>query len=209
MFIVRKWLGSLARDTETRRAELRNTLVDIAEAQIRERGVETLRAREIAEQAKCATGAIYNVFDDMTGLILAVNVRTFRRLGLALAATLEGQDARPPFERLILMSEAYVDFATENYPLWRALFNFDLTIDDGIPDWYLEELGKLHHLISVALAEAEPSATEEQIRLRTLTLISAVHGIMQFSLERRMSGVPAENLKEMIAFILQSTEPNT
>ena len=58
----------MARDTEKRRTELREKLIDIAERDIRDNGLSSLRARALAEEAGCAVGAIYNVFDDMTGL---------------------------------------------------------------------------------------------------------------------------------------------
>ena len=72
----------MARDTAKRREDLRERLLDIAEAEVKANGSASLRARSLAVEAGCAVGAIYNVFDDMTGLTLAVNLRTFKRLGV-------------------------------------------------------------------------------------------------------------------------------
>lgn len=193
----------MARQTEKRHAELRARLVDIAEAGIRENGLDALRARALAAEAGCAVGAIYTVFDDMTGLVLAVNMRTFDRLGAHVAAAVAAEADRPGLERLIVMAEAYVDFAAANPRLWRALFDVEMTADSDVPAWYRDELARLFRMISEPLAEFQPGATPEEIALRTRALFSAVHGVMLLSLENRVSGVPQAHLKEMIGFLLR------
>ncbi|MEL6523804.1 MAG: TetR/AcrR family transcriptional regulator, partial [Pseudomonadota bacterium] len=112
----------MARNTEERHAELRQTLIDLAEAQIQTSGVESLRARDLAKAAGCSVGAIYNVFQDMTGLVMAANVRTFERLGATVEQSL--RDAPDdPTQQLIIMSQTYLAFAEGNRAAWRALFD--------------------------------------------------------------------------------------
>ena len=96
----------MPRETEKRRAELREKLIDIAEAQIRENGTASLRARALAEEADCAVGAIYNVFTDMPGLQLAVNGRTFARLGARITKAVATRADAPPVEQLVTMAKA-------------------------------------------------------------------------------------------------------
>ena len=64
---------------EIRRKDLRDRLIDIAEQVIRKDGLGAIKARDLATQAGCALGAIYNVFDDLGDLVLEVNARTFQR----------------------------------------------------------------------------------------------------------------------------------
>jgi len=194
----------MARDTEQRRAALRETLLDIAEAEIRQNGVASLRARALAQQAGCAVGAIYNVFDDMTGLALAVNLRTFHRLGDAVSKAVAAKADAPPVERLVIMAKSYLHFAASDLNLWRALFDVEMTAESHVPDWYLEELGRLFAIIAGPLAEMDPAASEDEIELRTRTLFSSVHGIVLLGLERRVSGVPQERIEEMIAYLLKN-----
>ena len=194
----------MARDTEKRRAELREKLIDIAEAEIREHGLASLRARSLAKQAGCAVGAIYNVFDDMTGLALAVNGRTFQRLGADVSAAVATRADGPPVERLVLMARGYLSFAAEDPNLWRALFEVEMTSESAVPQWYMDELGRLFSIISGPLSELDPKANAGEIDLRTRTLFSSVHGIVLLGLERRISGVPLERIEQMIEFLLKS-----
>lgn len=191
----------MARDTDKRREELRERLTDIAEREVRENGLGSLRARALAEEAGCAVGAIYNVFDDMTGLILAVNGRTFRRLGAYVAESNEGES---PVDRLVSLGHGYLHFAAENPNLWRALFEVEMTDDRDVPVWYREELGRLFAIIAAPLAELNPGSSGEEIDLMTRTLFSSVHGIVLLGLERRISGVPKERMEAMIEFLLRN-----
>lgn len=193
----------MARETAKRRADLREKLIDVAEAEIRQHGMASLRARTLAEEAGCAVGAIYNVFDDLTGLILAVNGRTFHRMGREVSSSIKDVNA-PAVDRLIAIAMGYLHFATKNPNLWRALFEVDMSTDADVPDWYLQELGRLFAIIAQPLTELYPDAEPQDIDLRTRTLFSSVHGIVLLGTERRISGVPLERIEQQIAFLLRS-----
>ena len=89
-----------------KRKVLRENLIILAERTISQDGLAALRARDLAKEAGCATGAIYNVFDDLTDLVLTVNARTFHRLAAAVTAAL-GKAPDNTLAQLIAMGEAY------------------------------------------------------------------------------------------------------
>ena len=61
----------MATKTQARREDLRLKLLDLAEATIKQHGLSSLRARDLATAAECSVGAIYNVFNDLDGLVAA------------------------------------------------------------------------------------------------------------------------------------------
>ena len=191
----------MARNTKEKRAELRERLIDIAEDEIRQKGVLALRARSLAKEAGCAVGAIYNVFDDLNGLILAVNGRTFERLGAMVSAKVDASN-QSPVQRLIIMGHTYLGFATDNPSLWRALFDIEMTADSGVPEWYMNELARLFQIIAQPLTELHPDTDHRDIDLMTRTLFSSVHGIVLLGLERRISGVPVAQIERMISELI-------
>ena len=193
----------MARDTDKRREELRDKLVSIAEAHVSKSGLASLRARTLAAEAGCAVGAIYNVFDDMTGLILAVNGRTFRRLGAFVADVVSAKNDTTPTDRMVTIGIAYLKFASDNPNLWRALFDVEMTSDRDVPAWYLDELRHLFSIIATPLSEVYPEADAAEIDLITRTLFSSVHGIVLLGLEKRISGVPLDRIEAMIEHIVR------
>ena len=193
----------MAKDTTKRRDALRETLTELAESHVEQDGLGSLRARTLAKEAGCAVGAIYNVFDDMTGLALAVNGRTFHRLGRHVSSAVSEVADASPTDRLITMAVAYLGFASENPNLWRALFDVEMSSDRDVPAWYLEELGRLFQIIAKPLSELHPDAEASEIDLMTRALFSSVHGIVLLGLENRISAVPRDRLEAMIEFLLR------
>lgn len=192
----------MASKTEARREALRTNLIEIAERTIATEGLRALRARDLAKEAGCAVGAIYNVFGDLTDLTLAVNARTFHRLGADVAAAL-AEAPQDPVEQLVVMAQAYHHFAAANHLSWRALFDVERPAGEAAPDWYLQEMGRLFAYISDPLAVIFPDRTPEDLALLTRALFSSVHGIVLLGLDEASAGVPTEDIDRMIALVLR------
>lgn len=188
---------------DTKRQDLRERLVAAAVARIEAGGLSALRARDLAAEAECAVGAIYNVFDDMRELALAANGHTFRRMGAFVTDALGQSGATDPLDRLVGVGHGYLDFATENPNAWRALFDVEMSVDQKVPAWYLEELERLFGLIATPLAQLHPGARREEIALLTRALFSSVHGIVLLGLERRISAVPPDQMRAMITLVIR------
>jgi AcrR family transcriptional regulator len=189
---------------DLRRDDLRARLIDIAEARIRADGLGAVKARELAREADCAVGAIYNVFSDLNGLVMAVNGRTFQALGAEVARSVLAAPKDEPQAELITMSHAYLRFAAQNTNLWRALFDLEMSTEMDVPQWYLAELGKLFALIAAPLRRVFPDYTRDQVELMTRALFSSVHGIVLLGLQKRISGVPFDKIEDMIAILLSN-----
>lgn len=191
----------MAGKVEARKAVLRQKLIDLAEAQIAQDGLASLRARDLAREAGCAVGAIYTHFEDLGALVLEVNGRTFERLGAAVGEAVAASATEPPIRRLVAMSHAYLHFAGTHPRLWRALFDVEMTAED-VPDWYVAALNQLFAFIAEPIGELVPDATPETLDLMVRTLFSSVHGIVWLGLENRISAVPQAQLEEMIELLL-------
>ncbi len=189
-----------------RRTALRDRLTDIAEARIATGGLAALRARDLAAEAGCALGAIYNVFDDLTAIVLAANARTFARLGAQVAAALATAPA-DPLEQLVTMAQAYHRFASTNRHAWRALFDLPRPADPPAPLWYLAEMDSLFSYIADPLTAIHPQMPAPDRALLTRALFSAVHGIVLLGLEDASAGVPAAEIDRMIALVLRLMVP--
>jgi len=193
---------------DERRNDLRSMLVKLAEVQISRSGMASLRARDLAGEAGCAVGAIYNVFADMNALVLAVNGQTFARIGAEVAGAVTGHEALPPEQRLVLLARAYFNFADQNHHLWRALCDIDLPDDAAVPDWYRADLKKLFSHIALPVSQIFQGLAGKDLDLMVRALFSSVHGIVDLGLQNRISGVPKAQVEAMIsAVLLQISKP--
>ncbi len=192
----------MAGKVEARKALLREALIDAAEAQIKAGGLSTLKARLLAQAAGCSVGAIYNIFEDLDALVMAVNARTFRVLGAFVSTQVEGAADQSPNTQLVVMSHAYLHFAAEHTYLWRALFDLEMSVDGKVPDWYLLELRAVFGLIASPLAQLFPDMKRDALDLMVRALFSSVHGIVLLGLERRISAVPQDQIEMMLSQVL-------
>ena len=192
----------MAQTATDRRNALRDNLILIAEKRISDTGLDSLRARDLASEAGCAVGAIYNVFGDLTDLVLAVNARTFDRLGSTVAASLTNAPDDPTGQ-LVIIARAYHHFAAENHNVWRALFDVERAAGQTAPDWYLAEMGRLFHWIDRPITALFPTMALPDRALLTRALFSAVHGIVLLGLDQASAGVPGDQIDRMIDLILR------
>jgi AcrR family transcriptional regulator len=191
-----------------RRDQMRERVLEAAEAVISTKGLAGLKARDIAARAGCALGAIYTVFEDLDELILGVNQRTLTRLEAALA-TPEGAHGEAELQRL---ARAYLGYARDEEPRWRALFEHRLPPEKPLPDWYARDRDRLFALAEAPLASLLPNEEPAARKLRARTLFSAVHGVVLLGLEEKFaptsSGTLEAQLREFVATMARGLREN-
>ena len=159
------------------RDELRERVLDNAEARIASEGAETLRARTLAEDASVSVGTIYNLFGSMDGALDALFVRLLMRFeGEARAAV--GTATSAP-ERLMALADAYLDFVERHEAAWTALLAHNARREEKPDDESVALQGPAFDLVGDVLADTVPEP-EERRRLARM-LWSSVHGIVQLN----------------------------
>ena len=159
---------------------MRVMALDAAEALARDGGLPAITARAVAGRIGYAAGTLYNLFENLDGLILALNDRTLERLERALDAAPppSGEPARD-LAALLDIYAAQVDAAPR---LWALLIEHSLPGDQSTPEWYRQRIGRLLGRLETALAPAlahrpTPLATAETAQSARLLWLS-VHGLL-------------------------------
>jgi len=193
-----------------RKQNLKITLIAAAERAVAARGLAGLKARNLAAEAGCAVGAIYNVVDDLDDLALAVNSRTHAALEEVLTAATGLDQAKPAagaeraMGRIIHLAVAYLDFAAANTLRWRALFEHRLPEGKPMPGWYLGEQIRLFGYIELPLRDLLPSMPPEQRAMLARTMFSAAHGIITLGLEEKLGAVSVEELRNQTTLVVSA-----
>jgi AcrR family transcriptional regulator len=187
------------RPENDRKADLRLRLIVAAEAEIAEKGLTGLKARDVTQRAGCALGAIYNAVADLDELVMRVNSRTLERLSAALALA---SDAATPEAVTLALADAYAVFALQNRRLWSALFEHRLPEGVAMPDWHRQEHEVLIARIVAPLQRLRPDLPDTEVRLRVRTLFGAVHGVVHLALQGRLVGVPEAFLRQEVAALV-------
>jgi AcrR family transcriptional regulator len=189
-------------DQTDRYEALRTRLIDAAERTIAERGLAALKARDLAREAGCSVGTIYNVFEHLDELILCVGSRTLRMLDGALG------EVQPPstcpsteaaVDDLVRLALAYLEFAAAHTVRWRALFEHRMSEARPLPEWFVQQqharFAQVERPLRTLLPELDPDAR----RILARTLFSAVHGIVALGLEEKLVSLPLQDLRNQLA----------
>jgi AcrR family transcriptional regulator len=194
--------------TAERRQNLKDTLIALAERIIDQQGLAAVRARDLATQAGCAVGAIYNVFADLDDLILAVNQRTLTEIeaelarSAGLAKNRDVEDVPQATGHLVRLALSYLHFAAARTQRWRALFEHRLPEGKDLPDWYAARRQRLFAFVEQPLRVLRPDLPSEQAALLARSLFSAVHGIVVLGLEEKIGDISVPELEEQITTVV-------
>lgn len=151
---------------------LRETLLDVAEALLEREGVGALALRRIARDAGVSHAACYHHFDGREALLRGLAARGFERFGATLAAAVAGREGPAAFAE---MGVAYVAFAARHQALFRLLFGPEAAARQAHPEVKAAAEAAFAGLLRMA-REAGPG-DEAEVRRRALSAWASVHGL--------------------------------
>lgn len=187
--------------TALRQQDLKARLIDAAEAAIASGGLESLKARAVAEVAGCSVGAIYGVFEDLHALVLEVNGRTLEAIAAALAAVPARGGAG---EHLVRMAEAYLAYAAANGPRWRAVFGHTMPDGRPVPPDYAERQRVAFSFVEAPMAALQPLLSPAKRVLLARTLFSAVHGMVDLGLDEKVASLKPAELRAQVRLVVSA-----
>jgi AcrR family transcriptional regulator len=197
---------------EDRRAALKAALVGATLRIIGERGLQGVRARDVAGEAGCALGTIYQAYPDLDALILAANEVTLDEIAAHLAAhAAEGAEAHvrpgdpPQLARFVALAFGYLDFAAGNTLRWRALFEHRLAQGGSVPEDFSDKLTRLFRVVEEPLQGLCPDLPEADRTRLARTLFSAVHGAVVLGLEEKLATLTRTELRRQIGLLVAAT----
>lgn len=164
--------------------ELREALLDAAEALLAQRGAAGLSLRDVARGAGVSHAAPYHHFAGLPELLAALAERSFQQLGAAMQA---GVDAHPAEARaqLLAIAAAYVDFARRRPARFRLMFGPVLASRRQHPG-----LDRAAEAAFRVLLDAATRFDAAAGPLLALTGWSLAHGVSHLSLDAAFDGLP-------------------
>ena len=168
----------MGRRSDHTRDELEQLIVGAGHTLLAEVGYQRFSAREVAKRIGYSVGTIYNVFDSLDDLMLAINGRTFLIWAATIARAL---DAAGP-DRIALLVASYFDFATTNRNLWMAIYDHRLPAGVPLPDRYARQRGALTDILRGEIAAVLPPETRDRAPALARSLLATVHGHCVFAI---------------------------
>jgi AcrR family transcriptional regulator len=179
--------------------DLRQHLINAAQAIIRERGLEGFTLREAARRAGVSPAAPAHHFKDARGLLTEVALLGFRDFGIAMERADEagGED---PAARLREQGLAYVRFALEHPARFQLMFRH-VKLDMTNPE-FAKAARHSYEILERAIRAITGTAPEQKLSGTDYGLLlahwSMVHGFSHLALGGDLPEISGERGKEFI-----------
>lgn len=185
--------------------DLRRALLDAAEAELIERGVEGFTLRGVARRAGVSHAAPAHHFKDTAAMLTALAAVAAERL----TATLRQRKASAtnnPRARLVASGIGYIEFALANPALFKLLFGSERPASDD-PELVRNATAAFADLVEgiEAVAGSDPLSTPDG-RVDVAAAWSLVHGAASLLIAGRMGFIRAELEADREAFLRRLVE---
>lgn len=168
----------MGRRSDHSRSELERLIVAEGHRLMAETGFAAFSAREVARRVGYSIGTVYNVFETLDHLLIALNSRTFELWAAYLKERIEsgGND------RIRTLVEAYFGFAREHPNLWMAIYDHRLPHGMAMPDRDMEKRRALTQIVFDEVARQLGSRPVGEIEHLARSMIATVHGHCTYEL---------------------------
>ena len=155
--------------------EIRIDLIIKSREIIKEKGVDNLTARKLAEYSGYVVGTIYNRFKSMDELVMWENCLTLDELYESLRTVEMSSDAYANLNRLL---DRFVEFVLDNKNLWFTLYNFHFkNIMDSFAVFYLRRILKIIKLLENNLYKLFTKVPGNERRVSTEVLFISLFAL--------------------------------
>lgn len=189
----------MARRSEHSQEQIKEMVLNAAEAIVVKHGVNALTVRKIAVDIGYTVGSIYMVFANMQDLITHIKLRTLDDL----ASQLQPDAENNPEQQLVLLADQYLSFARQHFNRWQFVFdNTDLSHE--MPETYRQKIEQLFGPVESQFRQLKPQAGDADIALAARALWSGVHGICVLYLNGSLGRAGISDSRQAVDLLVAS-----
>ncbi len=191
----------MARRSEHSLEQIKEMVLNAAEAIIIEDGAEALTVRKVALDIGYTVGSIYMVFANMQDVLMHIKGRTLDELALQLEANAVGESVE---QQIRALADGYLKFASEHFNRWRLIFEPVFQDQQSLPDWYQQKIELIFAPIEALFKQLSPENSQQQVRLAARTLWCGVHGVCELALNGNLGRTGVENSETAVRLLVDN-----
>ena len=169
--------------------QLRELILDAAQAIIVANGLAGLSAREIARRIGYSPGTIYNMFENLDDVVLHVEARVLDALDQRIE---EAMRVDATEDKVVALAESYLAFTSERPKLWNLLFEHYMPSGADTPPWYQQKLEMLMSRVETAMAPLFAPEDHVALQRSARVLWAGVHGITSLATANKLASVTTD-----------------
>lgn len=169
--------------------DLKRSLLEAAEAELSEKGIETFSLRAVAKRAGVSHSAPAHHFGDATGLLTELAALGYQRF-IETQKTFQRRAAQTPEARLVASGLGYVEFAQQNPALFRLIFSSERP-DRSAPMLSEQADAAFEHLVDDVrhISKTDPH-TDPLAMTDVMAAWAIAHGLADLMIAGRWKRIP-------------------
>ena len=190
--------------TNYHHGDLKNALIQAGVKILAREGVSGLSLRKVAKQAGVSHAAPYSHFADKQALIAAISTEGFKQFHVQIEEIIS-VNKNNPAALLVETAWAYMQFALNEPDRFKLMFSSVLEKEKEYPDYVQYSQQNFSQIVEIVkICQAEKILRTDSPELTTVSVWSAVHGLIMLILEGQISHTVLErySLKEILVFTL-------
>lgn len=173
---------------ERERGEMRQLILGAAQKLFLENGFEKVSIRNIADEIEYSPATIYLYFKDKNQLLYALHQHGFMKMVEEFQPL---QEVTDPFDRLVQMGRAYIQFAVQNPELFDLMFIMTAPMDTLEEEAWMEgeqAFGLLRQVVQDCMDAGV--FRQHDVRSTAMMIWSGIHGYTALFLRKRLGMFP-------------------
>lgn len=167
--------------------ELRELILVATRRCVEDEGLDQPSAREIARAIGYAPGTLYNMFPNLSDILLRVEARILLELDDALTKAAE---SAPDADAVRGCVDAYVSFAHDQKRSWTLLCKHQPNLRSPVPSEFVEALRTVAARIESALERSHPEIEPQASKALAKQIWTCLHGLLQVAMTQKL-GAPS------------------
>lgn len=181
----------MARRKDHTREELTQLAVNCGRDLVIADGTEALTARNVAKAIGYTPGTLYNLFDNIDGLAVAINCVTLNEFAEAIATIRAGSDT--PTKQLEKICQAYLSIQQTQPALWALLFATPITIKSEAYS------AAIHKVFDQVVETIRPLCSNKNTARQDAKIIwSTLHGICLLQQNGKLNVTESDSAEVLI-----------
>lgn len=183
----------MARRKDHTREELTQLAIDSGRKLVQAEGPDALTARKVAQAMGYTAGTLYNIFENIEGLIVAINATTLESMAERMDPILK-EDNGAEF-RIQQFCLAYLDFQADEPALWNLLFATPIKSEAHSEDYHTA----VHKVFDPVIDTMLPISRSLKAARQDVKIIwSTLHGICLLQQSNKLDVDEADPAEELV-----------
>ena len=183
----------MARRNDHSKDEIREMAIKAGSDLIDKSGFSSFSTRQIAKEIGYTVGTLYNVFDSYDDIVFHINTATLDDMKNFVKKNL-----KPNLKRsaaIKQLAHLYIEFASQNYNRWSALFVYSIPEDLQLPEFYSKKIDELFAIVKDVF---KGFVKDESASLKHTKIIwASIHGICILSLTKKLNVAGLNSVEEL------------